>query len=448
MISKSFIKKLREESKLWVSDGLMDESQRNRIFSRYACKLEYGRLINTIITLGSILVGLGILLFVASNWDKLGKPAKICIIFGVVSFFNLAGYYFRYVKTKYPGLGEGFLLIGSFAFGAGIWLVAQMYHIHYNFSAGILFWFLGIIPLVCVLRLWTILSLSSILAFIWLVSYNIYYFNRTSFGFFILAVVIVLLAYLRNQRFPLFVMIIAMSQWFSHFWMAKVNFNYNRMESSFLSSQLLLAAIHIIYGFVLYALGVWHQRLNRFVNFSFLFKFFGLFFITFSTYSLTFAHHYYKNNNSIRFPADIMLLILILFILAGYIIKRLSLIPMDKFDKKEIESIFLLLLAQLIVFPIAFSYINWTSFWFNIILLVEAIIFMYVAFIKHSEGLFRLAIVVFFIDILSRYFDIFWKMMDRSLLFILGGIILILGAIFANRKRIEIERLMHEDKSV
>jgi uncharacterized membrane protein len=143
-----------------------------------------------------------------------------------------------------------------------------------------------------------------------------------------------------------------------------------------------------------------------------------------------------------------MLLILILFILAGYIIKRLSLIPMDKFDKKEIESIFLLLLAQLIVFPIAFSYINWTSFWFNIILLVEAIIFMYVAFIKHSEGLFRLAIVVFFIDILSRYFDIFWKMMDRSLLFILGGIILILGAIFANRKRIEIERLMHEDKSV
>jgi uncharacterized membrane protein len=73
---------------------------------------------------------------------------------------------------------------------------------------------------------------------------------------------------------------------------------------------------------------------------------------------------------------------------------------------------------------------------------------MYVAFIKHSEGLFRLAIVVFFIDILSRYFDIFWKMMDRSLLFILGGIILILGAIFANRKRIEIERLMHEDKSV
>jgi len=143
-----------------------------------------------------------------------------------------------------------------------------------------------------------------------------------------------------------------------------------------------------------------------------------------------------------------MCLILVLFVLGGYILKKLSFSPTDKFDKKEIESVFILFLAQLIVFSLAFTYLSWASFWFNIILLIESILFMYIAFIKHSEGLFRLAIVVFFIDVLSRYFDIFWQMMDRSLLFILGGVILILGAIFANRKRIDIERLMREDKAL
>jgi uncharacterized membrane protein len=53
-----------------------------------------------------------------------------------------------------------------------------------------------------------------------------------------------------------------------------------------------------------------------------------------------------------------------------------------------------------------------------------------------------LSIAVFFLNILSRYFDIFWKMLPRSLLFIVGGILLILGAIFAERKRREMEERM------
>ena len=84
MVSKGWVKKLLEETKQWVSDGLISHDQEVRISSRYSGRMEYSRLINTITTLGSILIGLGILLFVASNWDKLGRPSKIAIIFLVI----------------------------------------------------------------------------------------------------------------------------------------------------------------------------------------------------------------------------------------------------------------------------------------------------------------------------------------------------------------------------
>lgn len=178
MSTKGRIKKLLDEIKLWVDEGIISEEQRQRINGRYSDKLQYNRLINTVVSLGAILIGLGILLFVASNWDKLSRPFKITLIFSVISVFHFLEYYFRYVKDEFPGLGEGFLLIGAFAFGAGIWLVAQMYQIHYNFSAGILFWILGILPVVYLYRSWTILLLSSLLSPIWLESYMIYYPQR------------------------------------------------------------------------------------------------------------------------------------------------------------------------------------------------------------------------------------------------------------------------------
>ena len=111
MVSQGWIKKLQEETKKWVTQGIIDDGQKDRIHGLYAGQVEYSRLINTIVTLGSVLIGLGILLFVASNWDKMDRPAKIAIVFSVVAFFDIAGYYFRCVKNRFPGLGEDEVLL-------------------------------------------------------------------------------------------------------------------------------------------------------------------------------------------------------------------------------------------------------------------------------------------------------------------------------------------------
>src|SRR3989344_4864182 len=91
MVSSGWSKKLFLETKKWLGEGIINSVQEERIHAFYSSRPKYNRLINTIVTLGSILIGLGVLLFVASNWDKISRPIKLTIIFSVISFFNFVG---------------------------------------------------------------------------------------------------------------------------------------------------------------------------------------------------------------------------------------------------------------------------------------------------------------------------------------------------------------------
>ena len=52
-----------------------------------------------------------------------------------------------------------------------------------------------------------------------------------------------------------------------------------------------------------------------------------------------------------------------------------------------------------------------------------------------SPGVVNTAIVFAVLDIISRYFDFFFTMMDRSLFFIIGGIVLMVAGAFAEQSR-------------
>lgn len=409
--------------------------------TNHSRKLEYSRLINTLATLGAVLVGLGILLFIASNWDKLGRSTKISIIFSIIALFNFAGYYFR-IKKEQPGLSEGFLLIGAFSFGAGIWLIAQIYQIHYNFSAGVLFWILGILPVALFYRSWPVLSLSSILGAIWLFSYMGYYPERQAYGFFLLLSAITALSYIQKQRFSLFVMIFTLAVWLGRFCFLKLRPWEYYFENSFLGPQLALAGTYMCFGFILYGLGIWHLRGKRFSGFAFLYKFLGVLFVVFSAYSLTYAHHYDKEKVAV-WPVSLMGLIVILSFLVAAIFFWLSGRSKEKTESREIRLTLDFFVLGLLAVFISFSRLKAVSLSFNFVTVIVTLGFMYLGFLRHSEGIFRLSIALFFLNILSRYFDIFWKMMPRSLLFIFGGVLLIIGSIFVERKRKQIEEKMH-----
>ncbi len=102
--------------------------------------------------LGGALIGAGIILLIAHNWDDLDRPMRTAI-----SFLPLLAACFlsAWAILRSPAsaaLDEGAGIFHVLAIGSAISLVSQTYHISGNFSDFILTWSLLVLPLVYLLR--------------------------------------------------------------------------------------------------------------------------------------------------------------------------------------------------------------------------------------------------------------------------------------------------------
>lgn len=135
----------------------------------------------TLLYVGSILIGAGVLSFIASNWDEIGKTVKFLFIIGLFIACNLAGFK---MEKNYPKTSKGLYYLGVIVFGAGIFLVEQMFHLGQSFQAAFLWWSLGILPLAWVLRDKWILLAASLFALVYLADEQ--YLQGVSIPFWIL----------------------------------------------------------------------------------------------------------------------------------------------------------------------------------------------------------------------------------------------------------------------
>jgi uncharacterized membrane protein len=134
---------LKQELAQWRAEGLVDEALARRILARYPVAAErgWGRVIFSAI--GAILVGLGVILFFAYNWQDLPKAAKLALVFGALALTHGAALGVARRPGASRALVEGLHVLGTMLFGAGIWLVAQIYHIDEHYPNAFLVWSLG-----------------------------------------------------------------------------------------------------------------------------------------------------------------------------------------------------------------------------------------------------------------------------------------------------------------
>lgn len=78
--------KLEEESKRWTDSGIITAEQRDEILGFYKKKQTYNPVLIVFAILGSLLLGLGVVLIFASNWDNITRTAKL-----IISFLPLIG---------------------------------------------------------------------------------------------------------------------------------------------------------------------------------------------------------------------------------------------------------------------------------------------------------------------------------------------------------------------
>ncbi len=150
----------------WHEAGLIDTGQLTDILeferSGHTATLtasRYGRLLTIIGALGAVLIGVGVILFVGSNWQGIPGGLKLAMLIALVTAAYGAGWALRY-KAAYPRLGSSLMLLGAFAYGAAIFLVGQAYHMPLDDPNLMLLWLLPLPPIAYLTRSGAMLLLA------------------------------------------------------------------------------------------------------------------------------------------------------------------------------------------------------------------------------------------------------------------------------------------------
>jgi uncharacterized membrane protein len=170
MVSEKFRRQLRQEAEQWWKDGLIDAALYEQLANRYQLHhLEQdasNRFIAILMGLGSILLGLAAITFVAANWQVWSRPVKVLLLLSLFLVVNLAGFYLWRRPAPLKGqqrLGHGLLLLGALLLGANLSLLSQMFHQSGNFYELFLIWGIGVIAMAYSLRLTSLGVLAWIL---------------------------------------------------------------------------------------------------------------------------------------------------------------------------------------------------------------------------------------------------------------------------------------------
>ena len=141
---------LLDELSLWRRDAIVSDGQADRIAGLYAGAGELAeqgrsRAVFILMAAAATLVGLAAMLLVGYNWDALSRGIKLAIVLGTIGLTYAAAFTLRYRRNA-GGLSETVFFLGCLFYGAGIWLVAQIFHINSHYPDGVWWWAIGVLP--------------------------------------------------------------------------------------------------------------------------------------------------------------------------------------------------------------------------------------------------------------------------------------------------------------
>ena len=153
----------------WVYAGLLDEASAERIRTFESERspehsLRWPAILA--IAFGALMVGGGMLLFIAAHWDRLSPTVQFLSVLSKVAVFHLAGVWFT---DRMPKLSTALHGLGTLALGAGIFLAGQIFHLQEHWPGGIMLWALGAWLGYWLLRDWVQGTLAALLTPAWLI---------------------------------------------------------------------------------------------------------------------------------------------------------------------------------------------------------------------------------------------------------------------------------------
>ena len=122
---------LSRESERWREAGFIDDTRQAHLLACYEPEAAHARGMTALVVLAALMVGIGVLLLIGYNWDRLGPWTKVAITMsGVAVLFAGSA---AASARRHNLAAETLALIGTFAFSNSIWLIAQVSHIQGHF---------------------------------------------------------------------------------------------------------------------------------------------------------------------------------------------------------------------------------------------------------------------------------------------------------------------------
>jgi uncharacterized membrane protein len=124
----------------WRGAGLLDEATESAI-RRYeeSQAKPSGRRWQGILALvmGGILLGAGVLLFVAAHWDEVSPVVRLTLVMAMLALFHVAGVVSR---ERFSGFATTMHALGTVSCGAAIALVGQIFNMQEHWPAAVMLW--------------------------------------------------------------------------------------------------------------------------------------------------------------------------------------------------------------------------------------------------------------------------------------------------------------------
>lgn len=150
----------------WQNAGLVDAETAARIreFEKTnATPLRWPVMVALVF--GGLMLGAGVLLFIAAHWDILSPAERFAVALAMVAVFHAGG---AWASRSNEGLAIALHGIGTAALGAGIFLAGQIFNLAGNWPAGVMLWAAGAWIGFALRRDWLQFAFAAVLTPLWL----------------------------------------------------------------------------------------------------------------------------------------------------------------------------------------------------------------------------------------------------------------------------------------
>ncbi len=378
----------------WLREKTINTSQARKMLvdiEIYKKESHSNKFIVSLSTIGAILLGIGAILFIASNWQELSSISKTLILVASTALAYYFGYLLKYQKQNLPKVGASLLFLGALLFGATVILISQIYNLNANSHILVLIWLMGILPLVYALGSAPIAGLAALLFYLWV---GLFFSTERDWWFF-----------------------------------------------SFLGRFSII--LFIAASIMLFAIGGLHYLLPKLKDIARIYRIASLKVLMISLFLMTFDWFSKVNKyNSEWFNStkDQIVIGLVLFSIIAIIVTIINWffnMPEHLSNYEGPLSIGIMGLAL-----IFFFYPSETNIYvliFNLLFAGITILFLYLGYRREDILLVNLGMFWLSVFIIAKYFDWFWELLEKSTFFLVGGIILVLGSILLEKKRRQIK---------